>query len=189
MVANRMDMSKEPSDKTEKPQAAAGAAPTGGGGGIKAWVPLLATLLVMPAVAYAVTSFVLLPKLQHGLGVSPHPAAAAAPEGKNAKEPEAKKETAALTKLVVNVAGTMGSRYIMTSLTLVGPGADLKTRVEHNDAQLRDAAGGVLSTKSLPDLERPGARNLLRSELISAFNSVLGAGTVQEIYLTEFAVQ
>ena len=49
-----------------------------------------------------------------------------------------------------------------------------------------DAALTALSAKTLNDLEKPGDRNLLRSELIATFNSVLGADAVQEIYFTEF---
>jgi flagellar basal body-associated protein FliL len=50
-------------------------------------------------------------------------------------------------------------------------------------------ACGVLSTKTLADLEKPTARNLIRTELISGFNNILGEAMVQEIYLTEFAIQ
>ena len=58
-----------------------------------------------------------------------------------------------------------------------------------HDAQLRDVACGLLSTKTITDIEKPGARNLIRSELISGFNHMLGNGSIQEIFLTEFAIQ
>jgi flagellar basal body-associated protein FliL len=41
----------------------------------------------------------------------------------------------------------------------------------------------------MADLEKPGVRNLIRAELISGFNNILGANMVQDIYLTEFAIQ
>ena len=50
-------------------------------------------------------------------------------------------------------------------------------------------AMGALSSKTLADLEKPGARNLIRTELINGFNNVLGDNSVQEIYITEFAIQ
>ena len=58
-----------------------------------------------------------------------------------------------------------------------------------NDAQLRDMAMGALANKTLADLEKPGARNLIRTELINGFNNVLGDNSVQEIYITEFGIQ
>ena len=94
-----------------------------------------------------------------------------------------------MNKLLVNVAGTMGSRYLLVSLSIVGADPDFKSKLQAHDPQLRDLACGALSTKTLADLEKPGARNLIRSELISGFNNILGGALVQEIYLTEFAIQ
>ncbi len=94
-----------------------------------------------------------------------------------------------MNKLLVNVAGTMGSRYLLVSLSLVSTDDEFKNKVAEMEPQLRDAACGTLATKTLADLEKPGARNLIRSELLAGFNTVLGGDVVQEIYLTEFAIQ
>jgi flagellar protein FliL len=83
----------------------------------------------------------------------------------------------------------MGARYLLVSLSVVGGGADFKNQVESHDAQLRDMAQSALATKTLADLEKPGARNMIRNELISGFNNILGDGAVEEIYFPEFAIQ
>jgi flagellar protein FliL len=83
----------------------------------------------------------------------------------------------------------MGTRYLLAEPILVGTGPNFRPAVEKADAELRDAAASALSNKSISDLEKPGVRNLVRSELITIFNSILGKGTVTEIYLTEFAIQ
>ena len=170
----------------EKPAAAA---PSAGNSALKAWLPLGITVLLMPALAYAMTNFVLLPRLQKGLGV----AAAAGPAGEVATDRKGgaapKKESVMMTKLLVNVSGTMGSRYLLVSLSIFGNDPDFKAKMQEYDPQLRDMACGALATKTLADLEKPGARNLIRGELISGFNNILGSGMVQEIYLTEFAIQ
>jgi flagellar FliL protein len=72
---------------------------------------------------------------------------------------------------------------------LVGSGPDFQAKITEHDAQLRDIASGVLGSKSLADLEKPGERNLIRNELISGFNGILGDSAIQEIYLPEFAIQ
>ena len=77
----------------------------------------------------------------------------------------------------------------MTSFTLAGTHNDFKTIVEDNKDQLLDLANTAMASKTISDLEKPGARNQLRAELISIFNNALGGGLVQEIYFTEFAVQ
>lgn len=199
MPPTRLDSPKPGGDsgKGPAPEAAAPAAEfasSASAGGMAAWLPLILSVVLMPVLAYATTLFVLAPKLQKALGA---PAAAEAGHGKKGAgghggkegEGEAKKTNVALKKVLVNVAGTQGTRFLLANLTLVGAGEEFKAKVEENQDQLADVAAGVLGSKTISDLERPGARNLIRSELITVFNSVLGEGAVKEIYLTEFAVQ
>jgi flagellar FliL protein len=173
----------------EKEEAAAAPAPAAGGGA-KAWLPLIIMIVLMPALAFGMAQYLILPQLQKGLGIKPTPAAAGDAKAKTGKDgAEAKKDSEVMSKLLVNVAGTMGARYLLCSLTVVGSGADFKTKMTENDAQLRDAACGTLAAKSLADLEKPGARNMIRNELITDFNNILGDSAVSDIYLTEFAIQ
>ena len=209
MATNRLEGAKtngeaaKPGAEGAKPEAgAAAAAPAAKAGGLGAWLPLAAVLVLMPALAYATTMFLILPKLQKSLGqpAAAEPAAAEAEkaeksekhggEEKSGKEGGGKvKSTVQLTKVLVNVAGSMGTRYLMTSLTLVSTSPNFKARVEENKDQLLDLATSTLGTKTISDLEKPGARNLIRTELISVFNNALGAGVVQELYIPEFAIQ
>lgn len=167
------------------------------GGGIKPWLPLIAVAVAMPALAFATTQFILLPKLQRAIGDA-KPAAtaeAAAPAAPSAGGGEGKaisekaKSTYSLSKMLVNVAGTMGTRYLMTSVTLVGSTSDFKDKIDENKDQLTDLATGTLSSKTISDLEKPGARNLIRTELMTVFNNALGGPVVQDIYITELAIQ
>ena len=157
------------------------------GGAFKAWLPLIITILLMPALAYGMTVFVLLPRIQSGLGVTT-PVAESGAKPK-AGAPGAKKVTVAINKLLVNVAGTMGSRYLLVSISVVSTDANFQQKMTDNDAALRDAASSTLSSKTLADLEKPDERNLIRTELLTGFNNILGSDEVQEIYLTEFAIQ
>jgi flagellar FliL protein len=184
--------------KTEAAKPADGAAPSGGG--LKAMLPLILNVVLMPVIAYVMTVFVLLPKINSG-GVTAHAKAPATAEGGHGEAAAAEpggggkhggaggKTSVPLGgKVLVNVSGTAGTRYLLAAFTLVGA-ADLKEMVDKSDAQLRDVASSVLATKTITDLDKPGSRNLIRTELISAFNGVLGEGRVKEIYFTEFAIQ
>ncbi len=194
-------MADNPKETTE-PSAAAG--------GLKAWLPLIITFLLMPALAYAMTLFVLVPRMEKALGGAAVEAretggahASSATEGHGSSSSAAghgaesghaaaaggPRVKVPLSKLIVNVAGSLGSRMLLASFTLVGSGNDFKARVEDDSDQLRDLASSILATKTITDLEKPEARNLIRTELISQFNAVLGSGAVQEIYFTEFAIQ
>jgi len=199
MVAQRAEPAR---GAEEKPHARQAQTPEGeappqaskGGAGWKAWLPLLLAVALLPLLAFGVTSFVLVPRMQKSLvaaGLALAPAKETKPEGGAEKggPPSKQMQNAALNKLLVNVAGTMGSRYLLTSVSMKGQGSDFANRVAQDDPQLRDMACGLLSTKTIVDLEKPGARNLLRGELLSGFNSILGNGAVEEIYFTEFSIQ
>jgi flagellar FliL protein len=186
------------------------------------WLPLIITILVMPALAWATTQFVLLPKLKSAVSGKAEPEAA---HGKAAEAPSAHgaapaepaaasgghgapaagghgaaaqkgkeggkklRQTFPMSKMIVNVAGTLGTRYLMTSMTLAGDSPDFVTAIEENRAKLLDLAQTALSSKTINDLERPGARNQIRAELIAILNNAIGTPIVQEIFFTEFAIQ
>lgn len=183
-----------PDDRTNpEPAEKTAAAPASAGGGFKAWLPLIVSILLMPALAFGVAQYVLLPQLQKGLGIKAASSSATADGDSKAKakkdSADAKRETVAMNKLLVNVAGTQGARYLLVSLSVVGTGADFKNSMQDRNAQLIDMASNTLNVKTLADLEKPGARNLIRTELINGFNSILGDDVVKEIYFTEFAIQ
>lgn len=184
-----------PTPEESATAAATATAPAAGGGGIKALLPLILSVALMPAIAFAMTKFVLVPQLQKGLTVkaaTPDSHGAAGAHGDKSKKAgtTAKRETVSMNKLLVNVAGTMGARFLMVSVSVAGTGGDeFKKKMEEHEAQLKDMATSSLSLKTIADLERPNARNLIRTELITGFNNILGDAMVQEIYFTEFAIQ
>ena len=206
-MANRVENTKAPAGAAkEAPAAAPAAAAAPEPGGIKPFIPLIANLILMPVLAYVMTAFVLVPKLANKAGTpgAAHEPAAAAPHGESAHGATEEHGAAggAVTsggkikyssplskKTLVNVSGTMGTRYLLAEFILVGNSPNLKDQVLKADAELRDAAASALASKTIADLEKPGIRNLVRSELITIFNSILGKNTVSEIYLTEFAIQ
>lgn len=189
--ANRTEPTAEQEEAAPAANAPADSAPAAQGGGFKAWLPLIVMVVLMPALAFAMTNFVILPKLQKSLGGSATASASGETSGSKGKKEVAstKKESVPMNKLLVNVAGTMGARYLLVSLSVVGSSSDFKAQMDAHDAQLRDMAQSTLATKTLADLEKPDARNMIRNELLAGFNNILGDGTVEEIYFPEFAIQ
>jgi len=180
--------SSQPADGNASPATAA-AAPESKG--FKAWLPLLLNLLLMPAVAYVMTMYVLLPRMKTSPAAPGAPAEEHAEKSKDAHGKDGGKEPAnpPPIKVLVNVSGTLGTRYLLVTMTLEGRGGGLDAAVLKKEAQLRDMASSALSSKTIVDLEKPGARNLIKAELLSIYNNVLGAGSVTEIYFSEFAIQ
>src|SRR5438552_6832674 len=189
MATNRLEVAKADVE-AEGERAEETPVSTPASGGLKPWLPFIANVVLMPVLAYVTMTFVL-PRLRPSserLAASEvegsEKSAGASEEGKEGNGKS--KFTIPLSgKVLVNVAGTMGTRYLLANVTLVSSNTDLKNAVEKNDAQLRDVASSVLAGKTIADLEKPGARNLIRTELISAFNNVMWNGGGNEIYLTE----
>ena len=95
------------------------------------------------------------------------------------------KARVSLNKVVVNVAGTQGSRALVENITLEGEGKKFNQLITEQKDQLTDLASSVLAGKTLSDLEQPGARQSIRKELLSTFNDALGSDLVNEIHFTE----
>ena len=83
----------------------------------------------------------------------------------------------------------MGTRYLMTSLTLVGTDAEFQ---EQGRGEQRPVAGpGHRHTLHQNHL-RPGkARRAQRHprRIVDLFNNALGGPVIKEIYITELAIQ
>lgn len=183
---------------------AAAAAPAKKGGAIKQWIPAIAALILAPALSFAVAEYVLLPRMAKKLAsvkvgetAEEHeaPAAEGKEEGKGhgEKGKEGKEggnpATYEFQNLVVNLAGTMGTRYLKTTFIVTGTDSKIKETFEAQKAKLTDITLNVLSSLSLADLEEPGAKNVLREKLVLAYNQALGKKIAEQVYFSDFVVQ
>src|SRR5687768_9889095 len=154
-MANRLEQAK-PAEEGAGEHKAAAAAPAKKGGGT--WVPLIANIILMPAIAWALATFVLIPKIQKGAHAGEehgeessgdsHGGGASSDHGAKGGGTKGKVTVPLGDKVLVNVAGTAGTRYLVAKIALVGKKADLKVKVEENDPQLRDAAASILAIKT-----------------------------------------
>jgi flagellar FliL protein len=195
--------SKETAPAAQKNAAAADAATPGGSAAIatllKLWLPPLLAVILAPVACFAVSEFVLLPRLQKKLSESAAgrlPAATGAENGDAKQGKDGKGQgkdgggTYEFTNVVVNLAGTMGTRYLKTSFVVTGaPEASVKSAFETNKAKLTDITLNVLSSLTLADLEEPGSKNVLREKLVAAYNQALGKRVVEQVYFSDFVVQ
>lgn len=198
------------------PAAAAGAegAPAAGGGGAKSLLPVIIALVLAPAVTWATVEFVLVPRLQkklaaaaphgapaggdeHGAPAAHAPAPAPAPAAHGGKEAKGGKDAKSagpasgyeFTNVVVNLAGTMGTRYLKTSFLITGSDPGLKATFEGQKPKLTDVTLNVLSSLTLADLEEAGAKNILREKLVNAYNQALGRKVAEQVYFSDFVIQ
>ena len=198
------------SAKSESPAAASTDASASPGGKppskLGALLPVILVVVLAPVVSWAVAQFVLLPQLKAELakalpaadGSAPAPGGAPAPApakpekahgGGKKGEPVAVEASYTFENVVVNLAGTMGTRYLKTTFMVTGTDPQLRAQFEANRPRLIDVSLNVLSSLTLADLDEPGAKNILRAKLRDAYNQALGRKVAEEIYFSDFVVQ
>lgn len=176
--------SNPPMASAEKSAAAAAS------GGSSAWLPAISVILLAPVCTWAVGQYVLIPQLQKKLAETPTEAHAGTTTAGGAAGAKSEGGTTyEFQNVVVNLAGTMGTRYLKTSFLVTGAEPDIKSVFESNKPRLTDVTLNVLSSLSLADLEEPGAKNVLREKLVAAYNQALGRKVAEQVYFSDFVVQ
>jgi flagellar protein FliL len=199
MAAAKTEAPAAPAAKGDAAVAATGsAAPMPAArGALSAWLPVIAAILLAPVATWVAVEFVLLPRLQKKLSAPPaaEAAAASAPssEGEGGKGAHAGKEGGApgyeFANIVVNLSGTMGTRYLKTTFIVTGAGSVVQNAFEAEKPRLMDVTLNVLSSLTLADLEEPGAKNVIREKLVAAYNQALGRKVAEQVYFSDFVVQ
>lgn len=173
----------------EAPSAAATAVKTG-----NPWLPVIAVVVLVPGISFALTQWVLIPRLKAAMTAGQQ-AQEAAPAGQKHAAPKDSKTDGKpafsydFTGIVVNLSGSMGTRYLKVSFTVFSSNPDLQKIVSENKPQLLDVALNVLSSRTLAELEAAGARNTVRNDLVTNLNQALNNDVVSQVYFSEFVVQ
>lgn len=179
-----------PKEGAEGSKAASGGSP---------WVPLIVMVVLMVGLTYAINMFVILPGFKSALKKAVDPnsheevvesshggggghGGSGAGEGPSGQSYE-------FEDIVANLSGALHSRYVKVSFTVEGSSSNFAEQVEMNKAKLIDAALGTLSSLTIKDLEQPGVKNMIRNDLLSAFEVALNKELIQQLYFSEFVVQ
>lgn len=165
-------------------------------------VPVIAIVVLLPVINFLMTQFMLIPSMQAALaqtieesgvtaeGDGEGDGAAAAAEPAEAEAVEgAGPSTYEFDGIIANLAGAMRSRYVKVSFMVEGSDPAFAATIEQYRPKLVDATIGVLSALSIQDLEDAGVKNVLRNDLMGAFESVLRKRMVEGLYFSEFVVQ
>ncbi|HEX4666420.1 MAG TPA: flagellar basal body-associated FliL family protein [Chthoniobacterales bacterium] len=177
----------------EKASAEAKEAPAAAAKAPSMWPPIIAVLVLMPAISFGVTQFVLIPRIKAAVmqsGGKTETVRAEHKEKAHDKKGEGKGGGSyEFSNIVVNLTGSGGTRYLKASFTVAGSKPDLQEIVTENKNQLLDVAISVLGSKSMTDLESPASKNMVRNDLLESFNQALKDTVVEQLYFTEFVVQ
>jgi len=91
--------------------------------------------------------------------------------------------------LIVNPAGTNGTRYLLTTVGFSTSTPQGVTELEKKDIQLRDALNTILNSKALSDLVDVSQRESLRVEISRKVAPLVSTGTLSNVYFSKFIIQ
>ncbi len=189
-------------------------APAAGG---SPWLPVLVVIVILPVLSFIVTEMVMIPRVKKALaevavvqkeGEQPAHGGPMPTEkketkkkaekgghgggghggGGHGKEAEGGKEIV-FENVVANLSGAMKTRFVKVSFSLEGEGDDFGDVIKENKTKLIDSALSILGALTVAELDEPGVKNIIRSDLINSFNQVLGTPIVKGLYFSEFVIQ
>lgn len=116
-----------------------------------------------------------------------------------AEQPATEEETSAakdepsqvlvIKDLIINPAGTNGTRFLLTTVGFEVPTAEIKAELEQKEVQVRDILNTILASKGLDELTVPQFKESLRKEITDRVNGTLRSGKVRNVYFSKFIIQ
>jgi flagellar FliL protein len=145
-------------------------------------IPLFLVQLVL--VYFVIVKFVAAPAPSSPSAGEEH----GAPSGQHG-EGETAQKVMMVKDLIVNPAGTNGTRFLLTTIGFeVSTGDGLK-ELEAKDLQVRDVLNTILTSKGLDDLVDVSRREELRAEIARQVSPLLTSGNLKHVYFSKFIVQ
>jgi flagellar protein FliL len=164
-------------------------APKKGGGKI-AIIALVASLAVGGAVGVFVTGPLF--ARQRGYVVAAADSAQEGGEGEHGKKGEKegpKTVVHALDNLVLNPAGSSGTRFLMVNVAIEVKDDKVTQEINARDAEARDAVLRVLGTKTVEELTDIGKRDAIKKEVQDALTALFPRDAIRRLYFPQFVIQ
>ena len=134
------------------------------------------------------------PPAAHGDAAVP-PAAGSAAKGESAgTEKQAGAENAdtklvQLSNIIVNPAGSQGTRFLMTSVAIAVSDDKTQQALKEREVELRDRITTILESETMIQLTSPSARDSLRQKIAAVVGSVAGPKVSFRIFIPQFVIQ
>jgi flagellar protein FliL len=105
------------------------------------------------------------------------------------KKEEVVRQVYVVSDLIVNPAGTNGTRFLLTTVGVEVDSSRTKEELEKKDIQVRDALITILTSKGLDELGKPEQRDLLRAQIAAKIGEMLVSGKPKNVYFGKFIIQ
>ena len=99
------------------------------------------------------------------------------------------KPTYNVENLVLNPAGSGGSRYLVLSISFSVRDSATVTKMKDRDSELRDILLKVLGAKTVPQLSDMNTRPALKAEVRAQAGRLFGEKTITDVFFPQFVIQ
>jgi flagellar FliL protein len=171
-------------------------------GGMKKYAIYGGMLVLIVVAAYALTLFVVKPMLSSDSksGTEAVEETAQADEGHeqgtdhgDSKEtghgPESADDIFLVKDIIVNPAGTGGTRYLSAAVGFEVKSAATNSKLKAKEAVIRDALIMILSSQTIPQLTDYKNRERIRNTIEKRVEKLLATQDIEAVYFTEFVLQ
>jgi flagellar FliL protein len=94
-----------------------------------------------------------------------------------------------IESIVVNPAGTAGTRYLSCSVSFELPGKDDLKQFEAKSVKIKDILITIFSSKTVEELADVQKRNAMRRQILTVVNKFVTPARANAVYLTDFVLQ
>ncbi len=157
----------------------------------KKMMPIALVIAVGLSTGGAAGVFAIGPKIAGAALVKAEAAAgkAGAKGAREGKPGEVEPPVHLLENMVMNPAGSHGSRFLLTSVGLQLQDAAASDAVKTREAEIRDLVLRVLGSKTVEELVEISNREAYKKELRLALDSLVGPGKVRAVFFPQFVIQ
>jgi flagellar protein FliL len=97
--------------------------------------------------------------------------------------------THALENLVLNPAGSSGTRFLMVTAAFELKDAGTEQIMKDHEAEVRDRILALLGKKTVEELTEPGERDAIKKQVLDAVIPIFPKGTVLRVFFPQFVIQ
>jgi flagellar FliL protein len=167
----------EPKGKTETPPPAA----TKSSLQKKILMFGLPIFLIQAVAVYFLTAKIIYPaSVKHAVN---------APQEETKVDQEQEAQIYVVKDLIVNPAGTKGTRFLLTTIGIEVASPAAKQELEKKEVQVRDILNSILSSKELEELVDGQKKKGLRKEIADQIKKMVPEDQLKNVYFSKFIIQ
>ncbi|MBK9067922.1 MAG: flagellar basal body-associated FliL family protein [Gemmatimonadetes bacterium] len=102
---------------------------------------------------------------------------------------EGAKKFIELSNIVVNPAGSQGSRFLMLSVAISVGNEEAHKVLQDREVEMRDKVTGLVESMTLAQLTAPGVRDTLKARIAVAAGTIVGPKVPVKVFLPQFVIQ